>query len=135
MKLNASIASAAQSTNPLKAPATNSPDATSSTLNADAEFLWNKVLKNAPITGRLLFDQEHRSVLSAQINATRKEQSISHKQHAGMLNAKLKIEWEQLGDRQSEWEAKAALLASAEKDGLLYQFVLWLDFYLTSMLI
>lgn len=124
-----------QSTNPPKAPATNSPDATSSTLNADAEFLWNKVLKNAPITGRLLFDQEHRSVLSAQINATRKKQSISHKQHAGMLNAKLKIEWEQLGDRQSEWEAKAALLASAEKDGLLYQFVLWLDFYLTSMLI
>ena len=51
-----------------------------------------------------------------------------------MLNAKLKIEWEQLGDRQSEWEAKAALLASAEKDGLLYQFVHWPIFYLRSML-
>lgn len=42
--------------------------------------------------------------------------------HVGMMNARLKVLWDELNDGQNEWNGKAASLKAAEEKDLLYRY-------------
>ncbi|KIK06008.1 hypothetical protein K443DRAFT_90454, partial [Laccaria amethystina LaAM-08-1] len=95
--------------------------ASDTTSNATT-LLWSTILKEAQITGRSLFEEDRHTIVNAEVNATRKDKLVNHKQHVGLLRSRLKAEWgwEELGDCQKEWEEKAKKMKSTEQDGLLY---------------
>ena len=97
--------------------------ASDTSASPQTDLLWSFLLRGATITGRQLFDNDHRSLVSEEINAVRKRDNINHRKHAGMLNAKMKSMWEDLKDRQKEWEDKAAALKASELKGLVYRCV------------
>lgn len=90
---------------------------------SNVKLLWSALLKGGTITGRKLFDNEHRLSISDEINATRKRDLISSKQHVGMMNARLKAMWDDLKEEQRDWEDKAAVLRASEEKDLLYRYV------------
>jgi len=91
---------------------------------SDIKTLWSSLLKSAKPTARTLFEQDRRGFASAEVSKTRHQESISGKQHVGMLNAKLKSLWEGLSDGgRQEWEAKALELRQAEEGSNISRYV------------
>ncbi|KAF8204534.1 hypothetical protein BJ912DRAFT_1072234 [Pholiota molesta] len=89
---------------------------------SDVKLLWSALLKGTIVTGRKLFEDEHRSSISDEVNTIRKHDSIGPKMHVGMMNSKLKARWEGLRDTErAEWENKAEDLKASDKIGLIYR--------------
>jgi hypothetical protein len=90
--------------------------------DSNVKLIWSSLLKGGTVTGRKLFEDEHRPTVSDEIKALRQRDSIDAKKHMGMMNSRLKVLWDELKDGQKEWNDKAASFKASEKNNLLYRY-------------
>ncbi|PPQ98087.1 hypothetical protein CVT26_003257 [Gymnopilus dilepis] len=102
-------------------PSANSLTPTKQADTDDCKLIWSSLLKGGTLTGRKLFDDEHRTAVSDEVNAIRKRDSIDSKQHVGLMNAKLKQMWDDLKTNQKDWEDRASALRESGAKDIIYK--------------